>query len=39
MEERVQDVTAELSKTAAAARAQFGHLSPDQLNWNPDVHR
>ena len=36
MEERIQEVAAELSKTAAQARAQFGTLSPEQLNWKPD---
>jgi hypothetical protein len=35
MKERAQEVTAELSRTTVEARARFGDLSPEQLNWKP----
>jgi len=35
MDERIRSVTEDLSQVAADARAMFGHLSPEQLNWKP----
>jgi hypothetical protein len=35
MNERLVQVTAELQKTADEARASFGSLSAEQLNWKP----
>jgi hypothetical protein len=38
MDERLQEVTAELSEITATAQTQFGDLSPEQLNWKSDAH-
>ena len=35
MSERIDQVTAELQKTADDARSTFGSLSKEQLNWKP----
>ena len=36
MKERIREVVAELSRSAGEARAQFGALSAEELNWKPD---
>lgn len=35
MDDRINYVTGEMRKVAEDARATFGHLSNDQLNWKP----
>ena len=35
MSERIDKVTSELRTSAANAKATFGSLSPEQLNWKP----
>ena len=35
MIERIETITTELSKVADEAKATFGGLSPEQLNWKP----
>jgi len=35
MDERIQNITSEMSKAAEDARSSFGELSVEQLNWKP----
>ncbi len=35
MDERITQVTSDLRKVADDARATFGNLTPEQLNWKP----
>jgi len=36
MDERITNITTDISKVAADVRISFGNLSPAQLNWKPD---
>ena len=35
MDERIKSITSEMSEIAADAKAAFGYLSADQVNWKP----
>lgn len=35
MDERIQQVTSEMTKVGEEVRASFGELTPEQLNWKP----